>query len=264
MTEEISTLRKSVEHRETGSEPGTEEMSAQEQAPGRDWLKIGWAIAIVVLVLVVYPTTRWVMSRDGRAAAPSGGSSLQVSAQLYQAGRYDEAVASTKVFIAQNPNSADGYNNLAVSYLGLRKYDDAVHAAQEAIRLKPDFQLARNNLAWILQEKAKATSQPAPAPKPKPGPADATALVNQSLAHAQAKQFRECIDTATQATKLDPRSALAFNNIGFCAANLKLWDEALKNTEEALRLDPGLQIARNNLAWMQEEKRKAQASRGTR
>ncbi|HXJ80110.1 MAG TPA: hypothetical protein VMS64_15665 [Candidatus Methylomirabilis sp.] len=128
---------------------------------------------------------------------------------------------------------------------------------QDAIRLGPDFQLAKNNLAWILQEKAKAAGQPAPAPKP--GSAEAVAFLNQSLEHAQAKRFRECIDTATQATKLNPGSARAFNNIGICAAILNLWNEAIKNTEEAHRLDPTLQLARNDLAWMQAEKRKAQA-----
>lgn len=258
MTAEPSSEKDSVEPRDTESGPGSSETPPQQTGTG-GWGTKGWAIAIVVLVLVVYPAARWVMSRGSGTPPPasSGGTMLQVSYQHYKAGRYEEAVAAAKAFIATNPNSADAYNNLAVSYLGLRKYDDAIQAAREAIRLRPDFQLAKNNLVWILQEKAKATGQPAQ----RATPAEAGALLNQSLQHAQAKRYRECVDTATQAAKLDPGSARAFNNLGFCAANLQRWDEAIKNTEEALRLDPGLQIARNNLAWMQQEKRKADASK---
>lgn len=35
-------------------------------------------------------------------------------------------------------------------------WDEGIKAAEEAIRLKPDFQLARNNLEWAQQEKQKS------------------------------------------------------------------------------------------------------------
>ena len=37
----------------------------------------------------------------------------------------------------------------------MRQWDDAIQAAREALRLKPDFALARNNLAWAEAEKQK-------------------------------------------------------------------------------------------------------------
>ena len=39
-------------------------------------------------------------------------------------------------------------------------WDEAITAAKEAIRLKPDFQLAKNNLAW--SESQKKINAPAP------------------------------------------------------------------------------------------------------
>jgi hypothetical protein len=39
-------------------------------------------------------------------------------------------------------------------------WDDAIRAAREAIRLKPDFQLAKNNLAWAESEKRKLGNRP--------------------------------------------------------------------------------------------------------
>jgi tetratricopeptide (TPR) repeat protein len=212
----------------------------------------------LVLLLVAYPAARWMLSRGAEAPRTQADSTafqsaLESSFQHYQARRYDEAVTAAKGAIAMNPNSAEAYNNLAVSYLGLRKFDEATQAAQTAIRLQPNSQLAKNNLVWIQQERAKA-SAPAVAPA---AATQAAALVNQSLEHSKARRFRECIDTATQAVKLNPGSAIAFNNIGFCSANLQLWDDAIRNTAEAVRLDPTLQIAKNNLAWMLQERGKA-------
>ena len=35
-------------------------------------------------------------------------------------------------------------------------WDDGIRAAEEAVRLKPDFQLAKNNLAWAQSQKQGA------------------------------------------------------------------------------------------------------------
>jgi hypothetical protein len=37
----------------------------------------------------------------------------------------------------------------------MSQWDKGIHAAEEAIRLKPDLQLARNNLAWAQAQQAK-------------------------------------------------------------------------------------------------------------
>lgn len=182
---------------------------------------------------------------------------LQASFEHYKAGRYEEAITAAKAALAADPNMADAYNNMAVSYLGLRRFNDGIQAARDAIRLKPDSQLAKNNLAWIEREKANAAS-PAPPAAP-PSPADT--LLNQSLQHSTDGRFKECMDTAAQAAKLDPASSRAFTNVGFCAGNLKLWDEAVKNTQEAIRLDPNNQLAKNNLAWIQQQKAQAGTSK---
>jgi tetratricopeptide (TPR) repeat protein len=42
---------------------------------------------------------------------------------------------------------------MAASYSSIGKWDQAIAAAQKAVALKPDFQLAKNNLAWALSQK---------------------------------------------------------------------------------------------------------------
>ncbi len=50
------------------------------------------------------------------------------------------------------PDSAEAYNNIAAAAAEEKNWAEAVTAAKEAVRLKPDFQLAKNNLAWAQSE----------------------------------------------------------------------------------------------------------------
>ena len=46
------------------------------------------------------------------------------------------------------PNYPEAYNNIAADYEDLHQWDPAIEAAKQALKLRPDFQLAKNNLAW--------------------------------------------------------------------------------------------------------------------
>jgi hypothetical protein len=40
----------------------------------------------------------------------------------------------------------------------MKEYDKAIEAGTKAVELDPNFQLAKNNLKWALDEKSKATN----------------------------------------------------------------------------------------------------------
>ena len=65
-----------------------------------------------------------------------------------------QCIAAAKAALAILPTSAEAWNNIAAAYEDLHMWDEAINAAQQALRLKPDFQLARNNLAWSESQKA--------------------------------------------------------------------------------------------------------------
>jgi hypothetical protein len=52
-------------------------------------------------------------------------------------------------------------DNMAAAFEGMQMWDNAIDAARQALKIRPDFQLARNNLAWSEEQKrkAKANSQ---------------------------------------------------------------------------------------------------------
>jgi tetratricopeptide (TPR) repeat protein len=66
------------------------------------------------------------------------------------------AVSLLRAAEALNPRNAALQNNLCAALNGLRRFDEAIAACRAALLLQPDFELARNNLAWAQAERAQA------------------------------------------------------------------------------------------------------------
>ena len=95
-----------------------------------------------------------------RATPDSAQAFLDRSYQACQKRQSQDCIAAAKEAIRLKPDFAEAYNNIAAAYEDLGMWDEAITAAKEAIRLKPDFQLAKNNLAW--SESQKKINAPAP------------------------------------------------------------------------------------------------------
>jgi tetratricopeptide (TPR) repeat protein len=78
---------------------------------------------------------------------------LNASLKDNQEGKYEESIADARKALKLRPDYAEAYNNIAAGCSSLGRWDEAIAAATEAIRLKPDFQLAKNNLAWAISKK---------------------------------------------------------------------------------------------------------------
>ena len=192
--------------------------------------------------------------RPGRGAIARihAASRVELALTLYHLERFGEAVAVLDDALTLDPTSADAYNNRAVARAALHDWTQAASDAALAVRLKPDFQLARNNLAWIQEERAKA-SHPPPAGSPAKTP---ESLLDLSLRHFRADRWRECIAAAREALTLKPDMAEAYNNIAAGYAALGQWDEAIAAARQALRLKPDFPLAKNNLAWALDQQKK--------
>ena len=80
---------------------------------------------------------------------------LSLSFAQYRAGRLRDCIDSARAALTLRPDYAEAYNNIAAGYNSLGEWDKGIAAAEQAIRLKADFPLARNNLAWALQQKQR-------------------------------------------------------------------------------------------------------------
>jgi tetratricopeptide (TPR) repeat protein len=80
---------------------------------------------------------------------------IEQSRQALSAAQPERALSVLREAERVDPKNASIQNNLCVAFMGLGKHDEAIAACNAAIGLQPDFQLARNNLAWAQQERAK-------------------------------------------------------------------------------------------------------------
>ena len=166
-----------------------------------------------------------------------------LSLAQYQHAEYAEAIASARRALQLDPNSVGADTNIGAAYGALRQWDEAIRNEREALRLRPDFQLAKNNLASYEQ----ANRNPSVMRDGARGSVDA--LIEESLRLNLAGEYPQSIAAAKRALALDPRSAEAWNNIAADNEALRRWDDAIAAAREAIALKPDLQIAKNNLAW---------------
>lgn len=89
----------------------------------------------------------------GGGPAASAAGLIDQSLALNRAGRYEESLTVAQSAVKVDPTSAVAWNNVAANDEALHQWDQAIAAAKRAIMLKPDFQLAKNNLAWSESQK---------------------------------------------------------------------------------------------------------------
>ena len=101
----------------------------------------------------------WILREMKQAAAPGTPEAfVNESLQHYQAGRWKESLKAAQESLKLRPDYAEAHNNVAAAYAQLGRWDEAFTEINIALRLKPDFQLAKNNLAWISGERSKPSA----------------------------------------------------------------------------------------------------------
>jgi tetratricopeptide (TPR) repeat protein len=78
---------------------------------------------------------------------------INESLRLNQQGKFVESLAVATKAARLYPESPEAWNNIAANDEALHRWDAAIAAAQRAVALRPDFQLAKNNLAWSIAQK---------------------------------------------------------------------------------------------------------------
>ena len=72
---------------------------------------------------------------------------LAISLGQYRLGQYQACIESSRQALRLRPDYAEAFNNICAANNGLGRYAEAAADCERAIAIKPDFALARNNLA---------------------------------------------------------------------------------------------------------------------
>ena len=132
-------------------------------------------------------------------------SNLSFVNELISKGEYKEALTVLDKLTQSYPNDPNLYFFGGNCYIAMQSFDQAILCYQEAIKLKPDFAAAHNNLGICLYEVGRPEE-----------------------AHVSYKR----------AIALQPDYADAHNNIGNIYKDSGHVDEAITSYKKAIELDP--------------------------
>ncbi|MFC1511129.1 tetratricopeptide repeat protein [Candidatus Margulisiibacteriota bacterium] len=79
-------------------------------------------------------------------AKPTPEMYLNLSLTYHNQGLYRECISAAEEAIKLRPDYAEAYNNIGAAYNTMKQWDKAIIALEKALAIKPDFQLAKNNL----------------------------------------------------------------------------------------------------------------------
>jgi tetratricopeptide (TPR) repeat protein len=161
--------------------------------------------------------------------------------------RYEEAIAAYDQAIRLDPNNADAYNNKGVDLYDLKRYEEAIVAYDQAIRLDPnnaDAYYNKGNTLYDLKRYEEAIAACDQAIYLNSN--DADAYKNKSIALYDLRRYEEAIAAYDQVIRLNPNDAIAYYNKGIALNNLKRYEEAIGVYDQATRLNPKDADAYNN------------------
>ncbi len=77
---------------------------------------------------------------------------VALSSAYFRSGKFAECITVADLALIVDPDSAEAYNNRSIAFSALSRWQEAIESAEQALRIKQDFPLARRNLAWARQQ----------------------------------------------------------------------------------------------------------------
>ena len=170
---------------------------------------------------------------------------------LSSSGEVDEGIALLTEAVREKPDYAEAHNDLGVALARAGKMDEAIAQFTEAVREKPDLVDTHYNLGRALAIRGmtgEAISQFEATLQLAPDHADAHfSLANVLLSQGQTDQAERHYSAALQA---NPNLMDAYDRMGRLLAAEGRTGEVIEFWQKALRIQPDVPKLLNNLAWL--------------
>jgi tetratricopeptide (TPR) repeat protein len=179
---------------------------------------------------------------------------IKLSATYINNGMAGKAGTILNQYIKKDSSNAIVFNNLGTANIILKNYKIGIDACMKALTLDPNFQLAKNNLKWGLDELEKvkqAILQLQQIPNEKK---DLGNYVNLGLYYFQSGNYDSSIITwQSGLLKYPDKTGTFLNNIGTTLVMQKQYSKAIEAFNKVLEIDKNDQLAKNNIEWAKAE-----------
>ena len=162
-----------------------------------------------------------------------------MGASAAQIGKFDEAVHAFQEALSIKPDDAQAHYNMGNALNDQGKLEKAIEAFKKALSIKPDYAEAYNNLGNALKEQGKlekAIEAYNKALSIKPDYADA--YVNMGNVLIDQEKLEEAIEAYNSALYTEPDNAEAYYNIGNALKDQEKLEEAKEAYNKALSIKP--------------------------
>jgi serine/threonine protein kinase len=176
----------------------------------------------------------------------------KIAASHYlKAKRYQEALAAFEQAIRLDPDDASIYNGKGLVLRELKRSQEALAAYERAIRLDPNYAEAYFNKGNVLDdlehyEEALAAYEQAI----RLDPNDADFYNNMGQVLYELRSYEEALAACEQAIRLDPDDAVANNTYGDVLSELGFYEEALAAYDQSIRLNPNNAAVHNDRGYV--------------
>jgi len=169
---------------------------------------------------------------------------------LVKLGRVEEGIAEYREALRLKPENDIAWNNLGYELARQGQHEEALHCYETALRINPRLPIARNNLGNLLIEQGRPGEAIAHFQEAlNAEPMDKNADYNWGNALFALKRYEEAVTHYRKALERAPNNADIPNNMGLALSQLGRSDEAIEAYRTALRINPDYANAHNNLGY---------------
>ena len=174
--------------------------------------------------------------------------------ELFQAGKYEEAIEAYNAAICQEAGEPTYLNNLGTSLMKVGKNEDAIAAFKKMLEIQPESYSANKNVGSLLgAAKMYGEALPYFAKASELSPNDPDAFYNLGACFLNLQNYEKAEAAFIKVKELTPDYAPAYYQLGMIYVNQNKKAEAVLNLERYIELapnDPNADIAKKILAYL--------------